>query len=185
MKEYLIEITPRIHSNALEKGFWEKNNKKQKLMLIITELSEAVEADRINKHADLVEYHRQEHKEGGAWIEGFKTHVKDSFEDEIADALIRAVDYCAYFKIDLNLLRDYDVSEDVKAETDLASQIFYLSGVIGLLNSNSQDDAKILRRFIYFTYWFCTQRWHIDIYKHIHLKMQYNETRQKLHGKGY
>lgn len=93
-------------ANALKHGFHHKNqNIGEMLMLIVSELSEALEADRKNKHADLKKYNA-----GIATYNGesesqdkstFEFFVKDTFEDELADAVIRIADLCGYLNIDL------------------------------------------------------------------------------------
>lgn len=75
------EIAKEHHEIMLEKGFdVSKNNMGQNLMLIVTELSEALQA------------HRKEH---------FGLEQKDTFEDEIADTLLRILDLCEAFNIDI------------------------------------------------------------------------------------
>jgi len=65
-----------IHKNAREKGFWDlKRNVGEMLMLITTELAEAMEAHRADDH--------------------------ENFEEEIADACIRLLDLCGGLDIDL------------------------------------------------------------------------------------
>lgn len=69
----LIELA---HENAKAKGFWDnKRNTGELLMLVVTELSEAMEAHR---HAD-----------------------EEGFAEELADAFIRLFDLCGGFKINI------------------------------------------------------------------------------------
>lgn len=66
---YLQELIKEAHNNAKEKGFWEKDiDFATKVMLIVTELAEAVEADR---HDD-----------------------QQQVAEEIADVFIRLADLC-------------------------------------------------------------------------------------------
>jgi NTP pyrophosphatase (non-canonical NTP hydrolase) len=101
----LNESAKKIYENNKAKGFWDKErNIGESLMLVVTELSEAMNA----------------HQKGFfATPEVFK----DTFEDELADTVIRVLDLCG-----------------------------------GL---------------------------DIDIEKHINLKVEYNKTRARLHGKLY
>lgn len=72
----LNELSAICHSIAVEKGFWEKErNVGEALMLIVTELSEAMEAHRIEDHAN--------------------------FKEEIADSFIRLLDLCGGMNIDI------------------------------------------------------------------------------------
>ena len=69
------------HLAAREKGFWEKErNVGEMLMLIVSELGEAIEAHRTNN---------------------FGIGTKDTFEDELADTAIRLFDLCGGLNIDL------------------------------------------------------------------------------------
>jgi NTP pyrophosphatase (non-canonical NTP hydrolase) len=95
------ELAKDIHENALKKGFWEDANIGEKLMLIVSELSEALEADRKNR------YFKKEIGAVNGWVydkdfeEHFTTDVKDTFQDELADVFIRLLDLSTYLGIDL------------------------------------------------------------------------------------
>lgn len=69
------------HRGAKDKGFWAKErNVGEMLMLIVSELGEAIEAHRKGSRGLL---------------------VKDTFEDELADTVIRLFDMCGGLGIDL------------------------------------------------------------------------------------
>lgn len=97
----LVLLAKDIHENALRKGFWENPNVAEKLMLIVSELSEALEADRHGKRFD------GQISAVNGWVgdEDFLKHftekVKDTFEDELADAFIRILDLSTYLEFDL------------------------------------------------------------------------------------
>jgi len=96
------ETAKNIHSMNVEKGFWENpRNKGELLMLVVSELAEALEADRKNRYSlnnpkDLAALANEED-----FKDAFSKHVKDTFEDEIADAVIRLFDMSAGLGIDL------------------------------------------------------------------------------------
>ena len=72
----LNELAQLCHSIAVEKGFWEKErNIGEALMLIVTELAEAMEAHRHQDDAN--------------------------FKEELADTFIRLLDLCGGLKIDM------------------------------------------------------------------------------------
>ena len=72
----LNELAEICHSVAVEKGFWDKpRNMGEALMLIVTELSEAMEAHRLQD--------------------------QDNFKEEIADSFIRLLDLCGGLGIDI------------------------------------------------------------------------------------
>ena len=110
------ELAQEIHANALDKGFWQKNkNIPEKLMLIVSELGEACEALRNNntfknrvhdskevygKYVDQQEIANADDWEG--FVGNFQTFIKDSYEDELADTIIRLLDLCAFEAIDID-----------------------------------------------------------------------------------
>lgn len=106
------EISKQINENAHAKGFWDKGvDVPEKLMLIVSEVSEAMEADRIDNYCDrslnnngrpsgaFKEGHEGEFTEAEWW---FKDNVKDKFEDELADIAIRVFDLAYEMGIDLS-----------------------------------------------------------------------------------
>ena len=103
----LNESAQAIYENNKAKGFWDKErNVGEMLMLVTSELGEAMEAHRKSRFADLEAYEKDYAKarELGdplAFENCFKKHIKDSVQDEIADAVIRLLDMSAGLGIDL------------------------------------------------------------------------------------
>jgi len=105
IKKTMLEI----HNNNVEKGFWENKETKnvgEVLMLCVSELSEALEAHRKNKFANVEQFKQIMHGFTVAdspitFEETFQRDIKDSFEDEIADTVIRLFDLAEGFGIDL------------------------------------------------------------------------------------
>jgi NTP pyrophosphatase (non-canonical NTP hydrolase) len=96
----LNESARRIHNGNREKGFWDEQREVGTLlMLVVTELSEALEAFRSGKLANLEAFEKE--STGKEFTERFKEHIKDTVEDEIADAVIRLLDFCAATGIDI------------------------------------------------------------------------------------
>lgn len=117
----LNELSREIYEENKQRGFDVlKENVGQTLMLVVSELAEALEADRINKHAemDAFEFRAEDRK----CLEDFKCDfeelIKDSFEDEIADAIIRLLDLCGALKIDIDshidLKRRYNATREYR-----------------------------------------------------------------------
>jgi len=115
MKTNLNKLSKSIHANNKIKGFWdggiESKNIGEVLMLIVTEVAEACEADRKNHYA--VKSWNLEKNCANITINSgvqdklyfqkeFECAIKNSFEDEMADIIIRVLDVCGAMKIDID-----------------------------------------------------------------------------------
>jgi NTP pyrophosphatase (non-canonical NTP hydrolase) len=90
----ISSLQESIHEWARSKGWWDEEKQKsfiEALMLVATELGEAVEEYRNGKAYNLTYY--EEDENGGVKPEGIPS--------ELADVFIRLVDTCAFFGIDL------------------------------------------------------------------------------------
>jgi len=179
------------HQVARSKGFWDKErNTGELLMLIVSECGEALEAHRKGKHVNLSAYERDlndpaiertqvmNHEEdprvplSSLFEYAFRTNIKDTFEDELADVVIRICDLMGDLKHVIGRgpveHRYINVGED-------------LLHVVKLV---SQDHPDYLEAALHYT--FAIAQYHnIDLWKHIELKMDYNRSRERLHGKAY
>jgi NTP pyrophosphatase (non-canonical NTP hydrolase) len=123
------ELIRKAHTCAIEKGFYEKPVELgTALMLITSELSEALEADRNDRRANLkafevllndsnnLDFSKDELKE--YLSNNFELMMKDTLEDELADAVIRICDLCGHLNIDLEKhiehKLNYNKSRDAK-----------------------------------------------------------------------
>jgi NTP pyrophosphatase (non-canonical NTP hydrolase) len=112
----LNELSKQIYEGNKLRGFdVSKENIGQTLMLVVSELSEALEADRKGQYAKIDDAEfiidgktiREDLdlaiKENGMikFEDIFRTQVKDTFEDEIADSFIRLFDLCGGLGIDI------------------------------------------------------------------------------------
>lgn len=107
------QIMQEIHINNINKGFWDDKGTKnvgEVLMLCVSELSEALEAHRKGKFAvkswNLEKNCGNINEESSTndklyFQQEFEVAIKDTFEDEIADTVIRLFDLCSGFNIDL------------------------------------------------------------------------------------
>lgn len=97
----LNDLADEIHQINREKGFWDnKRNIGEMLMLVTSELGEGMEALRKDKFASIIGYHEALRNKKSPQM-AFEQHIKDSFEDEIADAVIRLLDMAAGLHINL------------------------------------------------------------------------------------
>ena len=97
------EMVKKQHQAMIDKGFYpegEDKNTGELLMLIVSELSEALEADRNNRFADTEAcIFLLDECKGVFGDDLFKKHIKDTFEDEISDVFLRLFDLCGYLEI--------------------------------------------------------------------------------------
>ena len=107
----LNDACKEMHQLALDKGF-EPQPVPVNLMLIVSELGEACEADRKNKHAnfkifgdtyelELSDFAGTFPNRPPAYKTAFEAGIKDTFEDEIADTFMRLMDLCGALDIDI------------------------------------------------------------------------------------
>ena len=111
-------LSKAVYEANKEKGFNAKTRPTStSLMLIVSELAEALEADRAGRFAnpeafkackeadDILETDR-----AGYIKSSFKALMKDTFEDEIADTFIRLLDLCGGYEIDI----EFHIKEKLK-----------------------------------------------------------------------
>ena len=115
------KLSKEIYKRNVDKGFYEiEKSIGETIALIHSEVSEALECDREDKYCRLtsnVLLELSNEKNNGKLKAIFELMIKDTFEDELADIMIRVMDLAGYLKIDLeghikakmqyNLLRPY------------------------------------------------------------------------------
>ena len=194
MKE-LNDLAKEIHQNAKDKGFWDSpRNTGEIFMLIISEASEALEAHRKVRKADLKQFALPNNGNvtDEQWFKiSFENCVKDTTADEIADVVIRILDYCASQEIEIKpaLLSTTLISLD---SDNFGAALFQICGEIQRAGeyalTNDIWEIEKSKDNIHSTLTLIIQlcdREQIDLLKHIELKMKYNATRERMHGKAY
>lgn len=213
-QDMINKYIKEAHENAKDKGFYDcpvclKNkfeftdicpkckgtginpnkNIGELLMLIVSELGEALEAHRKNKYAYLdtiVNHDKFFNPECGITKEKsleriFERDIKDTFEDEIADVFIRLFDLCGY--LDVKYIDILPVPEMEWKSNNTAQQIRQLAKYFDNLDEDNLTNFDLIKG-IYRVAEFANL-YKIDIEKHIQLKMVYNKTRPRKHGEEY
>ena len=96
----LNELKDRAYKIAKAHGWHDKElSDETYLMLIITEIAEAVQADRDNRHADIEAFKKYEDRID--FKENFERQIKNTVEDELADVVIRCLSFAGHRRWDL------------------------------------------------------------------------------------
>lgn len=191
----LNELRDKAYHCAVVHGWHEENlSNEHFLCLVISELMEAVEADRkgiksktvrFNKDMDYLihELNLYGEKYNKAFIEIFNRYIKDSVEDELADACIRLLDLAGLRNVDLGevTLDELKCSEGFFDWTFTESIYSIVSDMTnqGYIETHSLESH--LRVSLMVVMSFCVKK-NIDILWHIDQKMKYNELRPFMHG---
>lgn len=181
-QQQLTALRDECYKIACDHGFHdEEHSERHYLCLVITELGEAVEADRKGRHANVAGF------ENAAKVypiqRCFEGYIKDTVEDELADAAIRILDLAGangdifegFIEApDKDDVEDIDNIDYFKERTftesiyDVCDDIFTIGYDVALY------DLFTIASVMGF-----------DLMEYIRLKMEYNRTRERLHGKKY
>lgn len=182
------ELSKRAFENAKDKGFHDKHlTDAHCMMLIACELAEAVEADRMGRKANLKEYKTLFYTlEERLRPVLFRMYIKDTIEDELADAVIRLLDYVGYKGLEIP--EGYITIEQIKREAEEVkdwlgnksfADVIFTSCLVNL------ESAKEIPESLIYSIFIVAELYGIDLMWHIEEKMKYNEYREHLHGKKY
>ena len=184
--------------NADKHGFYTENTEiETALMLIITEMAEAVQADRHNRHGSIEDY-ESEIQMGIDIPTAYKNTLEGTVESEFADIAIRILSLLGWMnskttiklKSDSIIADEYGISkiqfkiQNTINKGSIAKDLYRLNGRLSWFVDNescswfvSDTLQDILMRVFAIAH-----NHNIDLMEHIKLKMQYNESRPYLHG---
>lgn len=173
-------LSKDVYANAKEHGWHEQYQSPQHwLCLIMTEVSEAINADRKGKRAQLDKFMngaktimpKKGHEE--AWILAFSENIKDTVEDELADVVIRLLDMSqAIYGNDMEWLATPSKFSEKKSFTETAWKL--------TSKHLNWDQYSIRESIAYVNDW--AESLGISLQLHIKLKMAYNQFRPYKHG---
>jgi NTP pyrophosphatase (non-canonical NTP hydrolase) len=195
MDKNLKELSEVIHRGNVERGFWDINRSDETmLMLVITEVSEVVEADRKGRYANPEEYkealdrslyitkhpsYRGSITPEKAFSVKFESHIKDTVEDELADTVIRCLDLAGARGLELKPAENFLFSFKDHSIAETAYELTSKLAAFG----NELTKQKI-NAAVGFVYCWC-KHLGVDLDWHIEQKLRYNKTRGIRHGKIY
>lgn len=180
-----------FHQRSVAKCFWnEPHSVWHCLMLAYGELHEAIESDRIGKWAKLTPEQIEDLRglEGAAYAQAFLWMVKDTVEDEIADAVIRLLDLLGCLLRGVELTQEELNMVPAACENDTPPNM--LTDAMFIVVSGSVYAACKDKEFVSVltpikSLELLCDHLGIDLMTHIELKLKYNETRPAKHGKKY
>lgn len=191
MEQDLNALRDRAYSIAKAHGFHEKEYSDETyLMLIITEIAEAVNADRKNHHAELYSFEKakldlidtypmEENRKRMVFNGLFEKAIKDSVEDKLADVAIRLLDFAGERKIELDVpLHSFLIIEN----STFCENCFEICSE---LINRYVDNIGYSIRYVLANLFQLSHFYSIDLFRFIDLKMKYNELRPYKNGKEY
>lgn len=189
--ETLNRYAKDCHQRSVAKGFWsELHTVGHYLMLAFGELHEAIEADRLGKWVKLTPEQIEELRglDGAAYAQAFLRIVKDTVEDELADACIRLLDLLGCFLDGRELqARQVNRVNSVYGEDGIPHMLTdaLIPIVATLCEADADCDTTTGILYAIKSLEHLCDHLGIDLMTHIELKMKYNATRPALHGKKY
>lgn len=189
----LNALRDRAYKTACEHGFHDEElSNEHCLCLVISELMEAVEADRKGNYChskiSSTERYTAFPTEESRFKKEFVAFVKDTVEDELSDAVIRLLDLYGLRGIELDTdafddetIGEYAVTYQRKSFTESIMHItISISSNIDVIGRSCMvPDILLLDIFG------LAKHLNIDLLWHIEQKMRYNELRPMLNGKRY
>ena len=165
-----------------------------RMMLIVTEISEAVEADRKGlRPRDMGQFYEacknwdgDENWERSGYAQCFHDHIKDSFEDELADIVIRCCDFlgCHNLTFEQSFKKPWEPLNHHNYETFADEAWYWVWILCGNDHATISSAAANVAGLLLTVCDYCDIN-DIDIEGHVEWKMRYNKTRPFRHGKAY
>lgn len=209
IQQQLLAI--QVYNNAKDKGFFDNDqlSRNHHIMLVIGELGEAIDAHRKNRRADVEAYHhhchrlKREYKEYNYDASGlkedlktqFERYIKDTLEDELADAYIRLLCIWGAYFGDINLDNYLESTKDTEGHmvfskyiTDSSKEFRFTEDMHAITTVLCMDEIYSLRERIVLSLSLIQQvanKYSINLEYHVGQKIIYNEQREHLHGNLY
>ena len=178
--ERLAKLQQRIWDVATAHGWHEQPiSTAQYCGLIMTEMAEAIEADRNGRRADMESFNERMSNLDGSdecFKEMYKRYVKGSIEEEFADVVIRVLDMAQEVHGDrMRWLGCYPWGQVYHEDKSFIENAWYfIREILNWGTMNISDSVSFMFDW--------AQDLGIDLWQHIEWKMKYNELRPYKHG---
>lgn len=178
----LNQLRDEIHQNAVEHGWWEEERSYAEIIALChSELSEALEEYRNNM--PMAYYYGQD---GILRQQVIKTDIENAngrkpegIAIELADCIIRILDYCGYKGIDIQEALDWrKAGNDTYTLPELVTQCHFL---ISMAFSHTPTQDLYFAECINLIQFWCKENG-IDLNEMIRIKHEYNKNRPFRHG---
>lgn len=175
----LNKLRDEAYQIAKEHGWHDKEySDSHWLMLLITEIAEAVQAHRKGDYADDRSFELQT-LQGEDFKTSFELHIKNSVEDELSDIIIRILDLTGLKGIDLDY--SYELIKRGMNKIDKTFPEFMYECCADISNASLATLTRRLNVIVAAIICYCEQKY-IDIEWFIEQKMKYNRLRPYMHG---
>lgn len=190
----LNKLRDEAYQNAVEHGWHDEDlSDEHFLCLVISELMEAVQAERKGKRSDVAKFNEwqgnnipfSEETRVRRFQEDFEAYIKDSVEDELSDVCIRMLDLAGLLGVSfLGVKFPLKIRDEIykyKSQKTFTEWCYDLTRFIANYNPwhittleffvNILQEVFIMPKIKGF-----------DLLWHIEQKMKYNRTRPRMHG---
>lgn len=198
MNMNLNELRNRAYKTACDHGFHDADwSNGHFLCLVISELMEAVEADRQDGRANMAGFETciknayQGIVRDDWFLKAYRANIKGSVEEVLSDVTIRLLDLAGLRKIDLSELQGplfdkFNITpEFISWKSQIKEKIFTerVFFLCSLLTSRERIE-DVVKSAIAITF-LNANILGVDLLWHIEQKQRYNELRPVMHGKKY
>lgn len=191
----LNELRDRAYKCACAHGFHDKElSDEHSLMLVITALADAVEADRAGSRAKVATFNEwqgnslslTEETRIRRFKEDFEAFLKNTVEDGLADAVIRLLDLAGLRGLEINFPEKWigDMCSEYTGKS-FAESIYAICNIHCRRKLLYGEAIGHIVKCTIASIFGLAERLDVDLAWHIDQKMKYNEFRVYKHGKQY
>ena len=194
-KEDLEVLSKQAFESAKSKGFYSDTGIDITfyLMFIIVEMSEALQADRKNRHGSIEDYEIEIEMDRD-FPTAYRNTLEGTVESEFADIAIRILSLLgsimdsekAEFMEDEDLIDEYKLAKFI-FRSNIVEDLYRLIEKMGVCDLDDSPNWYLVRRLqeMLMDIFAIAHSNNINLIEHIKLKMKFNESRPYLHGYKY